>query len=88
MSDTIYCYHCGHRHLISEMRRVSCGQIKRWRCRKSIEASQGSQSERDAFGRATHEANRQKNVSHNRPTVPNSVLDVLRALSRRIGHSL
>ena len=53
MSETVYCYHCGRRHQLAEMRRVHCGQIMRWRCLRSIEATKGTQAQRDAFGQAT-----------------------------------
>lgn len=88
MSETVYCYHCGHRHLLAEMRRVHCGHIMRWRCVRSIEATKGSQAQRDAFGQATREANLRKNTLLAQAPLPGCVRDVLRTLNQPAGHSL
>lgn len=51
MSDTAYCYHCGRDHPRQEMRLITTGGGRRWRCRKSILATRRSVAERDAYGR-------------------------------------
>ena len=88
MSETVYCYHCGRRHQLAEMRRVHCGQIMRWRCLRSIEATKGTQAQRDAFGQATREANLRKNMALANTPLPSCVREVLRTLHQPAGHSL
>ena len=86
MSETVYCYHCGRRHQLAEMRRVHCGQIMRWRCLRSIEATKGTQAQRDAFGQATREANQRKKILSGNPRLPACVRDVLRTINQPVGY--
>ncbi len=51
MADTLYCYHCRLQHPKEEMRRIETKTGKRWRCLKSIKATQRDREEREAFGR-------------------------------------
>lgn len=56
--DTAFCYHCRIYHPKAEMRQLHSRSGKRWRCIRSIEASHGSLSARDAFGQRITEINR------------------------------
>jgi len=58
MSETAYCYHCGIRHPIEEMRAILSKGGKRLRCIKSIKAAKAEVAQRDAFGRQMTEMNK------------------------------
>ncbi len=49
--DTLYCYHCRTYHPREEMRQLETKTGKRWRCIKSIEATQRGKADRDAYGK-------------------------------------
>jgi len=51
MSETAFCYYCGARHPVEEMRRILTKGGKRWRCIKSIEGAKADIAERDTFGK-------------------------------------
>ena len=51
MSETAFCYYCGARHPVEEMRRILTKGGKRWRCIKSIEGAKAEIAERDTFGK-------------------------------------
>ena len=51
MSETAFCYYCGARHPVEEMRQILTKGGKRWRCIKSIEGAKGDIAERDTFGK-------------------------------------
>lgn len=53
MPKTAYCYTCNVHHPMEEMRQVMTGRGKRWRCIKTIEASQMDSAKRQAFGAQT-----------------------------------
>jgi len=50
-NQTKYCYHCGSHHPVDEMRQIETKAGKRWRCIRSIQATQKTAAARDAFGR-------------------------------------
>ncbi|MBK6637988.1 MAG: hypothetical protein IPG34_10120 [Rhodocyclaceae bacterium] len=57
--ETAFCYHCRTHHPVEEMRQIATRSGKRWRCIRSIEATQGDRAKRDAFGKsitAMHQA--------------------------------
>ncbi|HLA33385.1 MAG TPA: hypothetical protein VJ001_00810 [Rhodocyclaceae bacterium] len=56
-TETKYCYHCGTHHPIDEMRQIETKAGKRWRCIRSIKATQISPEARAAFGRQVSEMN-------------------------------
>ncbi|NMG56239.1 hypothetical protein [Aromatoleum aromaticum] len=58
MSEMLFCHCCRIHHSRDEMSRYLTRHGYRWRCRRSIEAAQGSIAERDAFGRQQTEINR------------------------------
>ncbi|NMG17268.1 hypothetical protein [Aromatoleum bremense] len=58
MSETLFCHCCRIYHPRDEMCRYLTRHGYRWRCRRSIEAAQGSIAERDAFGRQQTQINR------------------------------
>ncbi len=51
MSETAFCYYCGARHPVEEMRRILTKGGKRWRCIKSIEGAKAAIAKRDTFGK-------------------------------------
>lgn len=56
---TAFCYHCRAHHPVEEMRLITTRSGKRWRCKRSIDATHGNRETRDAFGRtvtALHQA--------------------------------
>jgi hypothetical protein len=53
MPETAFCYHCGTRHPLEEMRQIVTKSGKRWRCVKSIELTKQGGAKREAFGRQT-----------------------------------
>ncbi len=58
-SGTAFCYHCRSYHPVELMRQITTRTGKRWRCIRSIEATQTNRASRDAFGRtitALHQA--------------------------------
>lgn len=58
MSQTAFCYHCGIHHPLGDMRQIPTKAGPRWRCVKSIEASQKGAAAREAFGRQTTAINK------------------------------
>ena len=58
MSDAVFCYHCRRQHPASESTQVLVHGRRRWRCLRSLLASQGPQQERDAWGAAVTALNR------------------------------
>lgn len=59
MTETLFCYCCRVHHPSEQMHRFRTRHGFRWRCRRSIEAAKCAAGERDAFGRAQSEINRQ-----------------------------
>ncbi len=57
-SGTAFCYHCRSYHPIEDMRQISTRSGKRWRCVRSIQATQANRATRDAFGRSITELHR------------------------------
>ncbi len=58
MADTLFCYHCRMHHPKEEMRSIMTKAGKRYRCKKSIEATKKGREERDAYGREVTAMNR------------------------------
>jgi len=58
MSETLFCHCCRIHHPRDKMYRYLTRYGYRWRCRRTIEAAQGSIAERDAFGYQQTEINR------------------------------
>jgi len=58
MSKTAFCYHCATHHPKADMRQIVTKGGSRWRCIKSIKASQMGPAERAAFGRQTTAINK------------------------------
>ncbi len=58
MADTAFCYHCAIHHPLEDMRQVQTKAGPRWRCIRSIKASQKGPDERAAFGRQTTASNK------------------------------
>lgn len=77
MCETVYCYHCGVRHPVNEVRQIVLKTGKRWRCIRSIEATQVSRHEREAFGRRMTELNRLKADRQKSKCLPKFMSDVL-----------
>lgn len=59
MPETLFCYSCRRHHPRELMCRFPTRHGLRWRCRRSIEASLSSVSERDAFGHRQTQINRE-----------------------------
>lgn len=55
---TAFCYHCRTHHPVEEMRQMQTRSGKRWRCKKSIDATHAARAARDAFGRSITEMHR------------------------------
>ena len=62
MAETslLYCYHCRKHHARNEVRRVWTAAGFRWRCIASIRESRRPTNERDAYGRAKTQENREE----------------------------
>lgn len=60
MNETVFCYHCRRQHPAAESTLVLVHGRQRWRCTKSLLASATSRQERDAFGLAVTERNRER----------------------------
>ncbi|NMG31019.1 hypothetical protein [Aromatoleum evansii] len=58
MSETLFCHCCRIHHPRADMCRYLTRLGYRWRCRRSVEAAQGSVADRDAFGRQQTQINR------------------------------
>ena len=56
--EPTYCYHCRTHHPRDEMRRLVTKTGTRWRCIRSIEATQRGIEAREAYGRQVSEMNR------------------------------
>ena len=65
-SGTVYCYHCHTQHPREEMRLVVSKSGKRWRCIRSIEATQKGPEARAEFGRRVSEMNTTESKNHAR----------------------
>jgi hypothetical protein len=65
-TQTKFCYHCGAHHPIEEMRQIETRAGKRWRCIRSIQATQKTTAARDAFGRQVSAMNTADAMSHAR----------------------
>lgn len=65
-NQTKFCYHCGAHHPIEEMRQIETKAGKRWRCIRSILATQKTPEARDAFGREVSAMNTAEARSHAR----------------------
>lgn len=63
---TKFCYHCRSHHPIEEMRQISTKTGKRWRCIRSIEATQKGPEARAEFGRRVSEMNTTESKNHAR----------------------
>ena len=66
MAETAFCYHCRQHHPKTEMRQIETKAGKRWRCIRSIQATQKSSEARDAFGRQVSAMNTAEARSHAR----------------------
>lgn len=66
MSETAFCYHCRQHHPKTEMRQIETKAGKRWRCIRSIQATQKTAAARDAFGRQVSAMNTAEARSHAR----------------------
>ena len=49
-TESTYCYHCRTHHPRNEMRLIVTKTGKRWRCIRSIEATQQGPEAREAYG--------------------------------------
>lgn len=56
--ELVYCYHCRTHHPREEMRRMVTKTGTRWRCIRSIEATQRGLEAREAYGRQVSEMNK------------------------------
>ena len=65
-NQTKFCYHCGAHHSVAEMRQIETKAGKRWRCVRSIQATQKTAEARDAFGRQVSAMNTAEARSHAR----------------------
>lgn len=61
--EPTYCYHCRSHHPRNEMRLIVTKTGKRWRCIRSIEATQQGAEAREAYGRQVSEINRAESKS-------------------------
>ena len=62
-TELTYCYHCRTHHPRNEMRLMVIKTGKRWRCIRSIEATQQGREAREAYGRLVSEINRAESKS-------------------------
>ena len=62
-TELTYCYHCRTHHPRNEMRLMVTKTGKRWRCIRSIEATQQGREAREAYGRLVSEINRAESKS-------------------------
>jgi hypothetical protein len=62
-TDPTYCYHCRTHHPRNEMRLIVTKTGKRWRCIRSIEATQQGAAAREAYGRQVSEINKAESKS-------------------------
>jgi hypothetical protein len=65
-SETKFCYHCRAHHPADEMRLIETKTGKRWRCIKSIQATQKGPEARAAFGREVSAMNTAESKRHAR----------------------
>lgn len=63
MSETAFCYHCRQHHPKTEMRQIETKAGKRWRCIRSIQATQQGPEAREAYGRQISEINKAESKS-------------------------
>jgi hypothetical protein len=61
--EPTYCYHCRTHHPRNEMRLIVTKTGKRWRCIRSIEATQQGPEAREAYGRQVSEINKAESKS-------------------------
>ena len=62
-TEPTYCYHCRTHHPRNEMRLIVTKTGKRWRCIRSIEATQQGAAAREAYGRQVSEINKAESKS-------------------------
>ncbi|MDP2821861.1 MAG: hypothetical protein Q8O52_04155 [Sulfuritalea sp.] len=62
-TEQTYCYHCRTHHPRNEMRLIVTKTGKRWRCIRSIEATQQGPEAREAYGRQVSEINKAESKS-------------------------
>ena len=62
-TEQTYCYHCRTHHPRNEMRLIVTKTGKRWRCIRSIEATQQGPEAREAYGRMVSEINKAESKS-------------------------
>jgi hypothetical protein len=62
-TEQTYCYHCRSHHPRNEMRLIVTKTGKRWRCIRSIEATQQGAAAREAYGRQISEINKAESKS-------------------------
>jgi len=62
-TEPTYCYHCRMHHPRDEMRLIVTKTGKRWRCIRSIEATQQGPEAREAYGRQVSEINKAESKS-------------------------
>jgi hypothetical protein len=62
-TEPTYCYHCRMHHPRNEMRLIVTKTGKRWRCIRSIEATQQGPEAREAYGRQVSEINKAESKS-------------------------
>ena len=62
-TEPTYCYHCRTHHPRNEMRLMVTKTGKRWRCIRSIQATQQGREAREAYGRLVTEINRAESRS-------------------------
>lgn len=78
MSDTVFCYHCRRHHPLADVMLFETGKVKRWRCRQSLSLARRSIGERDAFGRAVSESNRNACARAAMRPLPRPVIELMR----------
>lgn len=62
-NESTYCYHCRTHHPREEMRLIVTKTGKRWRCIRSIQATQQGPLAREAYGRQVSEINKAESKS-------------------------
>jgi hypothetical protein len=76
MTEEIFCYHCRRHHPRAEVQLIETRTGKRWRCIKSVIASQAGRGQRDAFGHAVTAANQNRYAKGKLQALPHGLREV------------
>jgi hypothetical protein len=78
MTDFAYCYHCRREHRADDVVVVLVRGRRRWRCAKSLAASQAPHAQRDDYGRRIREAQQDAAAEFRRqPPLPRCLRELI-----------